>query len=283
MFENENTAQTNDTEVSGAVADAGDGNVTEESLADFTDSSGEKSDGAADAGNEGGAEAKTESEDEKAKQKAQNSESARRRRDYEKRLEAERVRELDAAKTEARNNAIISALDGINPYTKEPMKDARDVEEYLTMKEIAKTGKDPVSDFARYHKEKEREKEAAATAEAEKKAWYKEDQAKFEAAHPDVKLSELAQDKTFLSFAAGKVGKVPLNDIYAEYVDAKNAFINEYKTQSAKEHANKKASPGALGGEGSDKTRFTLEQMQGMSREEVRKNWPAIEESLKYI
>lgn len=281
MFENENTAQTTDTDVSDAVENAGGSENTagEVSNASFSDTDGKDTDTDANAGKTSNSDVdgKSDEDAEKERQKAANAENARRRR------ESERRRELDAARREARNNAIISALDGINPYTKEPMKDARDVEEYLTMKEIEKTGRDPVSDFARYHKEKEREREAEARAAETQKEWDRNDQAEFEKAHPDVKISELLSDKTFLSIAAGKVGKVPLSEIYAEYSSAKESIIKEYRQQTARAHANKKASPGALGGEGSDKTRFTLEQMQGMSRAEVRKNWPAIEESLKYI
>ena len=280
MFENENTAQTTVTEDTGAATNAVGGEENTGEVSDTTFSDGDESGEGSEIGKtdgEGGTDA-----EEKARQKAINSENARRRRESERR-EADRQRDIESAKTEARNKAILDVLGGVNPYTKEPMKDARDVEEYLTMKEIEKSGRDPVADFAKYQKEKEREKESAAAAEAQRRAWYRDDQAKFEAAHPDVKISELIKNKTFLSVAAGKVGKVPLNDIYAEYVETKNSIINEYKQESAKAAANKKASPGALGGEGGTDTRFTLEQMQGMSRSEVKKNWAAIQESLKHI
>ena len=66
----------------------------------------------------------------------QNRENARRRREAEKEALIRRTRE----------QTIIEALDGQNPYTGEEMKDSLDVEEYLAMKEIYKNGGDPVSD-----------------------------------------------------------------------------------------------------------------------------------------
>ena len=182
MFENENTAQTNDTEVSTAATDAGGGEVAEESRADFTDTQAED----ADAGDSGKSAESADGTSDKERQRAINAENARRRR------------ELDAAKNEARNKAILDVLGGVNPYTQEPMKDTRDVEEYLTMKEIEKAGKDPVADYSRYQKQRERERDAAIAAEESQKEWYRNDQAEFAKAHPDVNVSELIKNKAFL-------------------------------------------------------------------------------------
>lgn len=217
--------------------------------------------------------AKTEKSEVKTKQtKETNAENARRRR------EAEKTREM----TELRNKTILDVLGGVNPFTHEAMKDATDVEEYLEMKEMKQKGLDPVTDYSRYKKQKERERKEAEEQEAAQKEWYAEDALAFGKAYPDVKLDEIIKSESFQKYAAGKVGKVPLAEIYGDYLHAKEVFIEEYKNQTAQEYAKKQASPGALGGStGGEKTFFTKAEVDNMSRAEIRKNLKAIEESMK--
>ena len=100
--------------------------------------------------------------------------------------------------------------------------------------------------------------------------------------YPDVKLDDIVKGEAFQSFAAGKVGKVPISEIYGDFLRAKEVFIEEYKNQTAQEYANKQASPGALGGgSAAEKTFFTKDEVDKMSRAEIRKNLPKIEESMK--
>ena len=162
------------------------------------------------------------------------------------------------------------------------MKDDADIEEYLEMKEIQREGLDPVSDYSRFRKKKERERQQAAETERQQKEWYASDAADFAKKYPDVKLDDIVKGEAFQSFAAGKVGKVPISEIYGDFLRAKEVFIEEYKNQTAQEYANKQASPGALGGgSAAEKTFFTKDEVDKMSRAEIRKNLPKIEESMK--
>lgn len=210
--------------------------------------------------------------EEKPLTKEQNSENARRRR------EAERQREIQAA----REQAIIETLGGKNPYTNEEMKDSADVQEYLTMKEIESQGGDPLADFSKFHKAKEKEKIAQQTKEQEEEDWYRKDYADFVTKHPGVDINALIQDKQFQTFAGGKVGTLPLSEIYEGYAELIAEFEKKSKQKAAQILANKKASPGALSSpNGNGESFFTKEQVQAMTQEEVHQNYDKIRASMR--
>lgn len=270
MLDNEiTTGQTSDADVSQTAENP----ESSQTAAEVNDTAFEDSGAKETASESNSNSVKVENPEVKQKQtKATNAENARRRR------EAERQREM----TSLRNKTILEALDGINPFTKEEMKDDADIEEYLEMKEIQREGLDPVSDYSRFRKKKERERQQAAETERQQKEWYASDAADFAKKYPDVKLNDIVNDKSFQSFAAGKVGKVPISEIYGDFLRAKEVFIEEYKNQTAQEYANKQASPGALGGgSAAEKTFFTKDEVDKMSRAEIRKHFAAIEESMK--
>lgn len=260
MAEETKTAQTTPATAEDAGINADDGksaeNVNETEFVDTSVNSNE---------------AKTDAKDTKALSKEQNSENARRRR------EAERKAELQTA----REKAIIEALDGKNPYTGEEMKDSADVNEYLTMKEIKKNGGDPLADFAKFQKAKEKKaKEDAETRESEQ-SWYASDLASFTEKYPDVNLNELISDKDFAWVADGKVGKVPLSEIYERFIEMTSEYEQKAKQDAARLLANAKASPGALGGTGGESGFYTRDQVKKMSPQEVHKNYDKIRASMK--
>ena len=206
--------------------------------------------------------------------KVRNAEAAQRRR------EAEKQKELRAERVKT----IIETLNGINPYTDEPMKDEIDVAEYEAMREIEKKGGDPIGDLRRSSKEKQRNDAQEQQKKAEKDAFYAKDAADFRAAYPDVDLRELIANEKFAIFAEGKVGNMPLKKIYEGYLSfSGEKETNQKATQIAKQMlANKKASPGALS-DSADTTGmfFTREQVQAMSPAQVKENYEKIRESMK--
>ena len=202
----------------------------------------------------------------------QNSENARRRR------EAERQAELKAT----REKTIIETLKGKNPYTNEEMKDSADVEEYLTMREIEEKGGDPLADFSKFQKEKNREKSIKLKEEQERAEWYENDKKDFQAKHPEVNLGALIQDKSFQLFSSGKVGTLPLSEIYEGFMQVTLQYEKQAKEMAKQMLANKKASPGALSSSNiQDNGYFTREQVQKMSQEEVHKNYDKIRASMQ--
>jgi hypothetical protein len=253
---------------------------------DFTDE--EEEDGGAGADEED-----EDSEDEegdkpegkKPQTSKQNAENARRRR------EQEQAQRIEAASRKARVDAIIDALDGKNPYTGEPMKDAHDVAVYETMRRIEKSGGDPVKDFARASAEAARKAEATRTqADADSK-WYADDLAAFRKAYPRVDVQKLIADPDFREFAEAQVqAKVPLAQIYGGYEKLRAKFQKEadQKAEAAKDGAARalayaRAGVGSKAGEGAPagNTFFTKAQVQAMSEEEIERNQDAIWESMK--
>ena len=219
-------------------------------------------------------------EEKKAPQSAEvNSEFARRRR------EAEQQEKIRKAEEDARVKAVIEAV-GINPYTKEPITDAEDVDQYLAMKQIEKEGGDPVADFPKFIKKQKAEKEAAATAEADRVAAQKKDIEDFQAAYPDVKLQDLANDTDFNTFCDGKLGNKPLKDIYASYLAFRAKLIGDGEKKAQQKAVSKKAkesaSVGSLANTGgdSDDGLYTIEQIKKMSQDEIEANFDKVQKSL---
>ncbi len=201
----------------------------------------------------------------------QNSENARRRR------EAERQQELQAA----REQAIIEALNGKNPYTGDEMKDSADVKEYLSMKEIEKAGGDPLADFSKFQKEKDRKAAEEAAKRETEAEWYRSDREAFVAKHPEVDLNALLSNADFNTFAKGKVGNLPLSEIYEDFIGIVQGYAEKSKKIAAQIVANRKASPGPLSTPNGEKgSFFTREQVKAMTPEEVHKNYDKIRESM---
>lgn len=219
-------------------------------------------------------------EEKKAPQSAElNSEFARRRR------EAEQQEKIRKAEADARVRAVIEAV-GVNPYTKEPITDAEDVDQYILMKRIEREGGDPVADFPKYAKKQKAEKEAEATAEADRVAAQKKDIEDFQAAYPDVKLQDLANDADFDTFCDGKLGNKPLKDIYASYLTFRERLIGagEKKAQqkAVSQKAKENASVGSLANEGgeADGDLYTREQLARMSVDEILRNDKKVQRSM---
>lgn len=272
MSEELKTAEKNEEEVTSPVGGNADTDQQQqpspetENEVEFTDTTEEQ-----------GAEAENPAQPPKKEEKAQtreqnNSENARRRR------EAERQKELKAA----REQAIIETLGGKNPYTNEEMTDSADVEEYLAMKEIEKQGGDPLADFSKFQKRKEKEKLAEETKKKESDEWYRKDYEAFVEKHPEADINALLADPQFQLFASGKVGTLPLAEIYEGYTELIAEFDKRSKQKAKQILANRKASPGALSSpNANNEGLFSVEQVRAMTPEEVKKNFDKIRASMR--
>lgn len=216
-------------------------------------------------------------------QAAVNAANAERRREAERRRAEERER--------IRRETILEVTGGINPYTNEPMTDDTDVQEYLEMREIERQGGEPVGDFAKYHKQFERQRTEEAEKErqlGEQRARLVADREAFTQAHPDVNLTSLLREDAFVNYAAGRLGKDSLSEIYDDYMKkqteakaAEDARVEERARELAAQMvANASASPGsAVGAPQTPPETFTTDQLKRMSREEIRKNYDKIAKS----
>lgn len=193
-----------------------------------------------------------------------------------------REREKQQAIDAARIKGIIEALDGKNPYTNEPINDATDVEEFMLMRQIEKDGGDPLSDFARYSKNKQREREELERQKVEQEQWFATDRDNFAKKYPDVSIEQLTQDDTFVEYAQGKIGQMPLADIYAGYKHFVAKFTNNSKNMAAQMYANAQASPGSLSSSAASRDEFyTVEQVKKMSEDDINRNFDAIQKSMR--
>lgn len=199
----------------------------------------------------------------------------------ENRAQAQRRREREQLISETRTKAFIEALGGKNPFSGEEVKDAADVEEYLIMQQIKKDGGDPLADFAKYRKKRDRDAAEEMRLDAEKREWYTKDREAFAQKHPDVDLSELTNDEGFQSYAAGKVGTVPLTDIYEGYKKLVGQTEARARDVAAQALANRQASPGGLGeSRTAESDFFTADEVRKMSPADVKKNYEKIRASM---
>ena len=182
--------------------------------------------------------------------KEENSKYANARR----KAEEEAQKKIEQARKEAyekglEQGKIQSYIGKQNPYTGQDIKDDYDVQEYLEMFELDSKGKDPISGYSELQKDKAR-KEAEEKIKAEEKEkqdnWYKDDTKDFVEKYSVEKLQELTKNADFNLFAEGKIGRVPLAQIYDSY----QKLINKYEQKSVETAkqivANNTTTPGAI-------------------------------------
>lgn len=271
-----------------------DGDDEDDEMLGFTVGEEEESDEDGDAGQSEQVEEQPKDEkkpEEKPAKKEQspelNAEFARQRRERE---EKERIAK---ATEEARIAAIIEAV-GKNPYTNEEMKDAEDVREYLAMREIEKSGGNPVEDYSKHQKEQNRAKakEAKTSTESDEKdsEWFANDKKEFAEKYPeidDAKLKELFDDEAFKAYADGKVGKMPLAKIYEGFKAFEEKIASKYSDEAEAKmkriEANAKAAVGSLSSpESGEPQYYTNEQIKKMSRSEINKNYAKVLASIEH-
>lgn len=266
MSENEKTAETNIEQVPSnevnanynVVDEVADINKSEEEVNDveFTDTKVDESDDL------------NKLMEKKVQTNAQNSEYARKRR------EAERKAELERAREEARNNALIEFTNGVNPYTQEEIKDKIDIEKYLAMKEIEKSGGDPIADYHKIQSKKQKEEIESKKKADDEREWYVNDRKKFFEKHPEMSesmLSSLLQNEQFLLYGEGKFGNKPLSDIYDGFTKVVTTFETKAKSIAEKMYANRKSSPGSLNSSEVSKTKSWADMSDAEFEAEIQK------------
>lgn len=171
-----------------------------------------------------------------------------------KQAEEEAKKKIEQARKEAyeqglQQGKVQTYLGKQNPYTGETIKDEYDVQEYLSMYELDSKGKDPISGYRELQKQKyreEAEKKVKLDEEEKQKKWYEDDTKDFLDKYSQEKLQELSKDEDFNLFASGKIGKVPLANIYEDY----QKLISKYQKKSVETAkqivANNTTTPGAI-------------------------------------
>lgn len=238
---------------------------------------GEKSEEFTDSDDENQEDEDESSGDQKGKKKQSKEENrkfAERRREQEK-----QDKERKTIEEKAYRKAILEVVK-TNPYNQKEMKTDKDVQVYLNMKKLEEAGLDPVSDYWQLDDVivKEKEKETSSKIDPE------QDALQFAKDFPDVPLADLNKDQRFLKFAKGKVGNLPLSEVYSDYQEFIGEFENEADKKARTLMAKAKASPGPTSStETSDSEYFTFEEIKKMSQKEVSKNWEKVQKSLTKI
>lgn len=172
------------------------------------------------------------------------------------RIKAEKEAEIkiEAARKEGyeqglKQGKVQSYIGKQNPYTNKEIKDDYDVQEYLDMYELDSKGQDPIDGYRELQKQKARdeaEKRIKADEEAKQQKWFQDDTKDFVDKYSSEKLQELTKDEDFNLFAEGKIGKVPLSQIYESY----QKLIGKYEKKSVETAkqivANNSTTPGAI-------------------------------------
>ena len=215
----------------------------------------------------------TEKEDVQTEEKQSKEENAK-YANARRRAEEEAQKKIEQARKEAyekglEQGKIQSYMGKQNPYTGQVIKDNYDVQEYLEMFELESKGEDPISGYRELQKDRAR-KEAEEKIKAEEKQkqdnWYQDDTKDFVDKYSVEKLQELTKDADFNLFAEGKIGRVPLAQIYDNY----QKLINKYEQKSvatAKQIvANNSTTPGAI-----EETETQELNWNSMSKEQFEK------------
>lgn len=188
--------------------------------------------------------------------------------------EKEAEKKIEQARKEAyeqglQQGKVQSYIGKENPYTGETIKDELDVQEYLDMYQLETTGKDPISGYRDLQKQKmrdEAEKKIKEDEEAKQKEWYQNDTKDFLDKYSPEKLQELTKDEDFNMFANGKIGKLPLSQIYEDY----QKLISKYEKKSVETAkqivANNSTTPGAI-----EESEPQIMDWNNMSKEQFEK------------
>ena len=110
--------------------------------------------------------------------------------------------------------------------------------------------------------------------------WYEQDSAAFAAAYPDLDVRSLVTDPDFLDYADGKIGRMPMAEVYEGYQRMTHRLHERYRVQNARA-----GSPGSLrqSAEDAEREYYTLAEMQGMSSRFIEQHWDKVQRSLKRL
>lgn len=125
------------------------------------------------------------------------------------------------------------------------------------------------------------QKAAEAQPEQGSDQWFAQDERDFGRAYPDVDREALFADPHFLDYAEGKVGKLPLGDIYAGYQRLRDALGQAAaRTQEARKRATGSLKQNAVD---SEAEYYTLAEMQAMSTKYIEEHWDKVQRSLAQL
>jgi hypothetical protein len=179
----------------------------------------------------------------------------------ERREREARTKEIENVKKEAYEQALVDAVNSVNPYTKKEIKTPKDRQVFLKMRELEKSGHDPITDYYQY--------DDIVEPKTQEKAFdFKADGQNFKEKYPDVDLDTLIADDNFKKFSTKLIGKASLADIYETFIETKTFFETEADKKARRMIAKAKATPGGINSNigSNEPSLYTLEQIKTMSK-----------------
>lgn len=177
----------------------------------------------------------------KKQSKEDNAKFAEMRRQQE--AQKQREAEMKNVEKEAYTKGVIEGIGGKNPYTKEPITDEVDLQQFQDMKTLESQGKDPIADYPAFLKEKKKQEMKLVKEQEVSQKKANEFISEFDAKYPG-KFKEVWEDESFQDYADGKLnGSKTLVQIYEGYlalVGRKAEIIADRKVSKAI------ASPGSM-------------------------------------
>lgn len=198
--------------------------------------------------------------------RVENSKYAEMRREQEKAKQ-----EREALKLEGMREGIKKAYNGLNKFTEKPLTDEHSIDLFMMQLEMEAKGLDPINDLPDYIADKNRSKAIERANNDKKQDWYAKDGEEFAKAYPNVSINDLNEDKKFVIFAKGKIGNVPLKEIYEDYLELVGDFNKDADIKSRKAVAKKLSSPQSTKqSEESNLTEYSVEKIKNMSLKQIR-------------
>lgn len=206
-------------------------------------------------------------EEKKKKQSREENAKYKKLREESKKIQSENEKAREQGKLEG----IKLAYGGKNKFTGEELTDEFSIKTFLTQLEMEKEGLDPVEDYAKYITEQQRKEAESVKKKKEEDAWFAKDREDFIKTYPDVELNDLIEDADFKIFSKGKVGVMPLKDIYSDYQTFVNKFNEQAKKEARKKVAKGMGGAGKVNNNGGDSEYFTMEEISKYSSKELQR------------
>lgn len=206
-------------------------------------------------------------EEKKKKQSREENAKYKRLREESKKIQSENEKAREQGKLEG----IKLAYGGKNKFTGEELTDEFSIKTFMTQLEMEKEGLDPIEDYSKYVTEQQRKEAEKVKKEKEQDQWIAKDREAFINAYPDVDLNDLIDDKDFQIFSKGKVGIVPLKEIYSDYQMFVERFNEQAKKEARKKVAKGMGSPKRVANSSQEGEYFTMEEISKYSTKELQR------------
>ncbi|MGN1337350.1 MAG: hypothetical protein ACI4WW_02630 [Candidatus Coprovivens sp.] len=139
---------------------------------------------------------------------------------------------------------IITATNGINPYTGKSITDDEDLKEFELMVKLSKEGKDPVKDYLEAVKEEKREEQRKILEANKEKEKQNEELDEFVKTYGVDTLRQLAKDQEFCKFADNFNKTATISNIYKIYLDVNDRADKKAKSIAEEKEARRKSGSG---------------------------------------